>query len=115
MAPVENVSVPEPPAPPGPHSIVNKLTHAVYEDDYPRDLTTLKTFLFTKCRTEQELKNMLGLYTDLIIDPSFNKKDLICALEERRLVSYIISMCQKKNANPQYMWFKYNIERWLCL
>jgi hypothetical protein len=100
---------------PSPSSLANNLVHAVYEDDYPRDPTTLKTFMFTKCRTEQELKNMLGLYTDLIIDPSFKKKEFICALEERRLVSYIISIFQKKSVVPQYTWFKYNVERWLSL
>lgn len=111
MAPAAGATLQEPPSP---RSLVGNLVYSVYEDDYPRDMPTLEAFLFTRCRTKHELKNLLGLYTNMIVDPSFNKKELVSALEEHRLVIYIISTCQKK-PTPYYTWFKYNIERWLQL
>lgn len=99
--------------------LVNNLVHSINEDKYPRDEPTLKTFLFMKCRSLEELANMLSVYTDIVkINPNFKKKDLVSAVEEHRLLSYIISMYkQKKEYTKSYhfSWFKLNIERWLTL
>lgn len=114
MAPAEDSA---PPCEPSPRHLASKLLHAVYEDDFPRDEPTLRAFLFTKCRTLDEVKSLMGVYGDIVRGQNFVKKDLVSALEEHRLPSYIVGMYQQKKepASRNFSWFKLNIERWLQL
>lgn len=113
MAPAEDTAS----TTPSPRHLVSNLLHAVYEDDFPRDEPTLRAFLFTKCRTLEELKTLMAIYEDIVKGQGFVKKDLVSALEENRLPSYVVGMYQQKKdtRSRNLSWFKLNIERWLSL
>lgn len=95
------------------------MIQACLSDEFPDNMETLKTFMFDRCRTEEEMSHLLGIWIDLIkLHPRFSREQLQQAVQEKTLVSYILKMYesyhpQVENYSYYFRWFKLNIERFL--
>lgn len=80
--------------------------------EFPKDATYLKALMFDRCRTVDECRRLLEFYSAIVRLPAFDEREFARALEERRLVEYLLRI-HKGFASRQFTWFKLNLERWL--
>lgn len=90
---------------------VSLMVKAALADEWPEDNQCLKTFMFDRCQSEEELINLFGLYIGLIkLNEKFNQSDLIKAIEGDYLTTYIIEI--HHGMESYYLnWFKDNLYR----
>lgn len=79
---------------------------------FPDDAKCLKTFMFDRCRTIEECRALLEFYSQTSRLPTFEEGELMRAVEERRLVDYLLRV-HKPFPSLRFSWFKLNLERWL--
>jgi hypothetical protein len=85
------------------------------KDEFPKDIDCLKTFLFDKCRSEQDCSRLLGLWIGLykIMDMNNIKTEALAkAVEEKKLISFIQETYKLNYDSAFYFeWFTSNIDQ----
>lgn len=95
------------------------LFRACGADEFPTDINCLKTFLFDKCRSDEDVTNLFGLWQDItkIMDiKNVDISELVTAIEKKNLIRFIQKMYDLYNiiAIEQcyyYKWFMLNLDQ----
>jgi hypothetical protein len=94
--------------------IVSELIDACWNGEYPESNECLEAFRFTKCRTIEDCSNLLGLYVDIItIDKKFKKEKMKTAIEENKIIEYILEVSKNYGDSYYITWFNNNIQQFI--
>jgi len=92
--------------------LVDMMSRAALGDEFPDDEQCWRAFLFDRCRSEEDLTNLLGLYIGLFkLHPEYKKSELIQAIDSRQLASYLATLHNDHHQSYYSKWFVQNIER----
>ncbi len=92
--------------------LVDMMSRAALGDEFPDDEQCLRAFLFDRCRSEEDLTNLLGLYIGLFkLHPEYKKDELILAIDSRQLARYLLALHSDLHQSFYSKWFIQNIER----
>ena len=92
--------------------MTTKLHKNITSDHFPRNGRVWSMFGFERCREEQSLSYLFGLYKQLFRYRSFFLGDMIRSYEIGRLNDYIIDQyCQNDPKNFYFQWFLKQVGR----
>jgi hypothetical protein len=97
------------------NTYVSMLLNACYKDIFPEDMNCLCAFMFDCIGSEEEARNLLGVYIGIAkLMPDFIPEELTQALQGGRasLVAYILRMYDDYGDDSYYSkWFRDNITK----